>query len=176
MMFQCPGGVTVPGPSAQNRAISDCSAVRVALSERPSSDLRLKSKAHWALSSPGGGGGRNCEPLIIAKGVTCGQLGRSAGASAGGVGTQIPGPLPGVYSTAMSEPSSLRNCRIAFATNSPQEIPTLAAGPSVTPPRLSAYAMSKASCWAGKRRTNTVWAAAAMAASFEATPAGLFVT
>src|ERR1051325_6494990 len=51
MMFQCPGGVTVPGPSAQNRAISDCSAVRAALSERPSSLVRLKSKAHWALYS-----------------------------------------------------------------------------------------------------------------------------
>src|SRR5881394_1098299 len=130
MTFQWPGGVTVPPPSAQNLAIAVCSGVRVALSARPSSFVRLNSEAHCALSSSGGGGGRNWELLIMENGVTDGQLGRSDGANAGGVGTQIPAPLPGVYATTASEPSLLRSCRIASATDSPQEIPTFLLWPS----------------------------------------------
>src|SRR6185369_12069606 len=139
MTFQCPGGVTVPLPSAQNLAISVCSRVRVALSARPRSFVRLKSEAHSAVSSPGGTGGRNCEPRIMAKGVTNAQFGRSAGAYAGGVGTQTPAPLPGVYGTVVSEPSALRDCRIASATASPQEIPAFLPGPSSIPARLISY-------------------------------------
>src|SRR6266542_2729827 len=149
MTFQCPGGVTVPLPSAQNLAIAVCSGVRVALSARPSSFVSLKSEAHSALSSRGGKGGRNCDPLIIANGVTDGQFGRSAGANAGGVGTQTPAPLPGAYSTAMSEPSPLRSCKIASATDSPQEIPTFFLGPSAIPSRSEAKALSKVACCAG---------------------------
>src|SRR4030095_15104153 len=96
---QCPGGVTVPPPSAQNRAISVCSAVRVTLSARPNSFVKLKSLAHCALSKPGGGGGRNSEPLVMAKGITAGQFGKRAGANAGGVGAHMPAPLPAVYAT-----------------------------------------------------------------------------
>ena len=86
----------MPPPSAQNLAIAVCSAVRVALSARPSTFVRLKSEAHSALSNAGGKGGRNCDPLIMENGVTNGQFGSRDGANAGGVGTQTPAPLPGV--------------------------------------------------------------------------------
>src|SRR5881394_3735816 len=37
ILFQCPGGVSVPAPSAQNNAICVCSAVRVEPIAAPSS-------------------------------------------------------------------------------------------------------------------------------------------
>src|SRR5687767_11579203 len=51
--FQCPGGVTVPAPSAQNLAISVSSSVRVALVADPSAFVWLYSSAHSWLSSAG---------------------------------------------------------------------------------------------------------------------------
>src|SRR5262245_19770945 len=36
MLFQCPGGVSVPAPSAQNKAICVCSSVRVDPTAAPS--------------------------------------------------------------------------------------------------------------------------------------------
>src|SRR5262245_35629766 len=104
-MFQCPGGVAVPGPLIQNRAISVCSAVRVVLSMAPSSLTWLKAAVYSALVRAGGGGGRNCEPLFKANGSTSGQPGRTAEAKSGGVGCQSPGSLPGVYVTTSAEPS-----------------------------------------------------------------------
>src|SRR5438105_12486044 len=97
----------VPSPSFQNLAICVCSAVRVVLSTRPRLLTSLKAAAYSALSSAGGGAGRNCDPLVIAKGVTWGHCGASAGKNAGGVGCQSPGLVPGVYGTTAAEPSVL---------------------------------------------------------------------
>src|SRR5262245_2243848 len=94
--FQYPGAKAVPVASFQNRAISACSAVRVVLSSRPRLWTSLKAAAYSVLSSAGGAAGPNCESLVIAKGVTSGHCGASAGRKAGGVGCQAPGPVPGV--------------------------------------------------------------------------------
>src|SRR5688572_21230003 len=80
----------------QNRAASIWSAVRVALLREPSSLTWFKASVYSALVSAGGGGGRNCEPLCSAKGVTKGQWGLAGGPKAGGVGCQSPGAVPGV--------------------------------------------------------------------------------
>src|SRR5215472_10532899 len=94
--FQWPGGVSVPAPSDQNRAISVWSGVRRELVLAPSVIVRLRSSAYWSLMRAGGAGGRNPGALGTPKGATAPQPGRSAGAKAGGVGTQSPGLLPGV--------------------------------------------------------------------------------
>src|SRR5437870_1211371 len=113
----------VPSPSFQKRAICVCSSVRVVLSTRPRLLTSLKAVAYSALSSVGGGAGRNCEPADIANGVTYGHCGASAGAKAGGVGCQSPGSLPGVYGTVALEPSVLRQSRICRATSWPTSVP-----------------------------------------------------
>src|SRR5690242_2225739 len=69
MSFQWPGGVAVPGPSIQNKAISVWSAVRNEFEIAPRFFVIRKSRVYCALVSEGGGGGLNCEPLSIAKGV-----------------------------------------------------------------------------------------------------------
>src|SRR5437879_5733615 len=61
MLFQWPGGVSVPAPSAQKRAIWDWSAVRVELVLAPSSLTSLRSAVYFALVRAGGPGGRNSE-------------------------------------------------------------------------------------------------------------------
>src|SRR5437660_7016601 len=94
----------VPSPSFQNRAICVCWSVRVVLSARPRLLTSLKAAAYSALSSAGGGAGRNCEPADMANGVTYGHCGASAGKNAGGVGRQSPGSVPGVYGTTAVEP------------------------------------------------------------------------
>src|SRR5262249_46382022 len=80
----------------ESRAICVCSAVRVVPVALPRSLTSLKAAAYAAVSSAGGAPGRNCEPLVIAKGVTDGHCGASAGRKAGGVGCQLPGSVPGV--------------------------------------------------------------------------------
>src|SRR5438132_5943981 len=96
ILFQYPMANAVPSPSFQNLAICVCSSVRVVLLARPRSLTSLKAAAYAALSSAGGGAGRNCEPADKANGVTYGHCGASAGRLAGGVGCQSPGSLPGV--------------------------------------------------------------------------------
>src|ERR1051325_492860 len=59
MLFQWPGGVSVPPPSAQNRAISDWSAVRVDPTAAPNALTSLTSAAYLALARAGGPDGRN---------------------------------------------------------------------------------------------------------------------
>src|SRR5689334_19458307 len=70
MLFQCPGGVSVPPPSAQNNAICVWSAVRAEFTAAPSALTSLKAAVHSALLRAGGPGGRNCVERLIAKGVT----------------------------------------------------------------------------------------------------------
>src|SRR5437879_1198562 len=70
--FQWPGGVTVPAPSAQNRAICVWSGVRTVLLAAPKSLTSLNSAAYWPLVRVGGPDGRNCAPLVMANGVTLG--------------------------------------------------------------------------------------------------------
>src|SRR5215472_16374819 len=94
--FQWPGGVAVPPPSPQNRAISVWSGVRRELVLAPMVIVRLRSEAYWSPIRAGGAGGRNPAVLGTPKGVTAPQPGSSAGAKAGGVGTQSPGLFPGV--------------------------------------------------------------------------------
>src|SRR5439155_8249185 len=69
-------GATTP---AQKRAASVWSAVRVLLSKAPTCLTWLKAANHSGLVSAGGGGGRNCEALWRAQGVTCGHCGAAAG-------------------------------------------------------------------------------------------------
>src|SRR5262249_54184200 len=70
-------GVVVP---CQNRAASVWSAVRVVLSKAPSDWTWLNAAVYSGLSSAGGGGGRNWEPLCMQKGVTRGHCGTRGGA------------------------------------------------------------------------------------------------
>src|SRR5262245_10475421 len=90
--IQWPGGVEVPVLLAQNRAILVWSAVRVALVADPISLTSRKLAVYSGLSNAGGPlGSRNCDPLVIAHGVTNRQFGKSGAANAGGVGIQSPG-------------------------------------------------------------------------------------
>src|SRR5207244_822291 len=84
--FQWPGGVTVASPSAQNRAISVWSAVRVVLRTAPSSLTSRKSAAYSGLSSGGCAGGRNWSGRVRANGATARHWGKSASRKVGGVG------------------------------------------------------------------------------------------
>src|SRR5215470_5509125 len=90
--FQWPGD-----GSAQNRAISVPSAVRVVLLTAPSSLISLKAAVYSALSRAGGAGGRNWLPLVRAKGVTPPQCGSRPGAFAGGVGRHWPASVLPTY-------------------------------------------------------------------------------
>ena len=92
MRFRWPGGVAVPAPLAQNRAMAVWSAVRVALVAEPSSLTSLKAAVYSALSSAGGAAGRNWSPLVMANGVTSGQC----GVQAGRVGGRRRPPLAGL--------------------------------------------------------------------------------
>src|SRR4051794_27899475 len=88
---QCPGGVALwPGTSAQKCANSVSSAVRAVLVLPPYSSVRLKSAAYRVLSKAGGGGGRNCEALVMAQGVTCPHCGVRAEVTPG-VSSYSPG-------------------------------------------------------------------------------------
>src|SRR5262245_36664501 len=99
MTFQWPGGVAVPGPSAQNSAICVWSAVRDALSIAPSA-LTSSYAVVYAWSFNGGGpAGRNCAPLDMQNGRSAGHWGSSAGKFPGGVGCQSPGSAPGTKAT-----------------------------------------------------------------------------
>src|SRR5262245_35320936 len=82
--------------SAQNRAISVPSALRMVLLAAPSSLTSLKAAVYSRLVSAGGPAARNWSPLVRAKGVTPPQCGSNAAAKAGGVGCQSPGLVPGV--------------------------------------------------------------------------------
>src|SRR6266496_4851321 len=54
ILFQWPGGVSVPAPSAQNKALSVCSSVRGEPTAAPSSLTSSKSAAYRSLSRDGG--------------------------------------------------------------------------------------------------------------------------
>src|SRR5262245_24894063 len=86
MRFQCPGGVTVPSPSAQKCAISVCSFVRVEFVAAPRARTSRSAAAYASESSFGGAGGRNAVRSVTAKPATFVQPGRSGSACAGGVG------------------------------------------------------------------------------------------
>ena len=85
----------VPAVPYQNRAMSDCSAVRVVLPAAPRLLTSSKAAVYSALVKSGGGGGRNSESLGMQNGMTCPHCGATAGAKAGGVGCQSPGSVPG---------------------------------------------------------------------------------
>ena len=90
--FQWPGGVTVPSPSAQNRAVCVSSAVRVDPVARPFSLTSLKAAAYASLPRAGGAAGRNWSGELRANGVTSAHCGSRASAYIGVVGCQAPGP------------------------------------------------------------------------------------
>src|SRR5438132_5218801 len=113
MLFQWPGGVSVPAPSAQKLAIVLCSSVRVEPTFAPSAFTSARSATHFTLSSGRGGpGGRNCELLVMAKGATNPHCGSKYAANAGGVGTQSPVQQPDGGGTTASEPSPAREASI----------------------------------------------------------------
>ena len=87
--------MNVPAAPYQNRAICDCSAVRVVLLAAPRLLTSSKAVVYSGLFRAGGGGGRNAESLVMQNGVTCPHCGAVAGANAGGVGCQSPGAVPG---------------------------------------------------------------------------------
>src|SRR5215831_964762 len=70
---QWPGGVSEAGPSAQYSAMTFCWSVRPALMVSNSSTSALY--AAGSAKNEGGGPGRNCEPLVMAKGTTRPQNG-----------------------------------------------------------------------------------------------------
>src|SRR5438093_13787054 len=69
ILFQWPGGVSVPAPSAQNRAICVWSEVRVELVAAPSCLTSFMSAAYFALVRAGGPAGRNCALLFMQEGL-----------------------------------------------------------------------------------------------------------
>src|SRR5262245_10505079 len=81
--------------SAQKRAISVCSGVRVVELMLPRDFTCSKASVYLSLVRAGGGGARNCEPLSSANGVTPGHhVVTGMGLLAGGVGCQSPGSEP----------------------------------------------------------------------------------
>src|SRR5437867_13018592 len=132
MRFQWPGGVSVPAPSAQKRAMVDCSAVRVELVAAPSCLTSLKSAVYLALVRAGGPVGRNSELVIMQKGLRKAHCANKYGVKDGGVGTHAPGPLPEGGGTVAAEPSLARAARSWAATDSPQTTPAFFCGPSAT--------------------------------------------
>ena len=70
MLFQWPGGVPVPAPSAQKSAMRSCSGVREDPSAAPKAFTSAYSSAYWALSRAGGPAGRKWTLVGIANGVT----------------------------------------------------------------------------------------------------------
>lgn len=64
--------------ACQSLASSVCSAVRVEPVALPTALTSFTSAAYSADASAGGGPGRNCEWLVIAKGVMTGTLGKTA--------------------------------------------------------------------------------------------------
>src|SRR5262245_829682 len=63
-------GFQICGPEMnQNRAMSVCSAVRLVLLSPPSSPLSFTSLVQVSESRAGGGGGRNCDALVMIQGV-----------------------------------------------------------------------------------------------------------
>src|SRR4028119_1716348 len=101
----------------------------------------------------------------MAKGVTCGQCGASAAARAGGVGTQLPGSVEGVYSTTLVMPSVFRQLIIWSATCCPRAMPSCLALPSGIFARDDCNAWADFPGWGGLGVAGVGWAAAAVAAS-----------
>ena len=91
--FQWPGGVAVPAPSAQKRAIRVCSGVRAPLVSRPRRLTSLKERVYSALDGVGGATFTNRSGLLMAQGVTEGHCGRRTVAKAGGVGAHQKAPV-----------------------------------------------------------------------------------
>src|SRR4051794_33340198 len=83
MLFQWPGGWTVPEGPAQKRAMSVCSAVRVVLFEAPIALIWLKAAVNSGESSDGGGAARNWSGEEMPNGSTVAHCGSAAGAKAG---------------------------------------------------------------------------------------------
>lgn len=81
MTFQCPGGVAVPAPLDQNRAISVSSAVRRDPVLAHSAFTSFTSSAYRLLSRANGAGGRYSEAAGMPKGSTSPHHGSRAGRS-----------------------------------------------------------------------------------------------
>jgi hypothetical protein len=88
--FQCPGGVYVPLPSAQKRAIWVCSEVRVVELSAPYSLTSLNAWVYSLLVRLGTPSGRNWEPEVRAKGVILPHCGNSAPSKLGKSGCHFP--------------------------------------------------------------------------------------
>ena len=142
--------------SFQNRAICVWSVVRVVLSTRPRLLTSLKAAAYSGLSSAGGGRGRNRAPSVMAKGVTWGHWGPSAGKYAGSVT-----PSPQGTITALSP--SPKDVNILWAGTDDGNIQvTLDGGvgwTNVTPPEIKPWTRIF-NIEAGHFDTRTAYAAA----------------
>jgi hypothetical protein len=92
--FQCPGGVTVPLPSDQKRAIWVWSAVRAVLVALPRVLTSLKASPQAGLVRAGGPAGRNCDGLVMANGCKVAHCGSRAAMYMGAVGCHWPGAVP----------------------------------------------------------------------------------
>src|SRR5688572_10157352 len=109
MLFQCPGGVSVPAPSAQKRAISVCSGDRVEPAAAPSARTSARSSRYSALSKGGGPDGRKVLPDGVANGMTNPQCGSRYAAKPGVVGCHTPNPVPEGGLIVRIEPSFARS-------------------------------------------------------------------
>src|SRR5262249_41659677 len=162
--FQWPGD-----GSAQNRAISVSSAVRVVLLAAPSSLISLKAAVYSAVPRSGGAGGRNWSPRVGARGSPPPQCGSRPGAFAGGVGRHWPGSvLPRYGGGVTPDPSFWRSARIWSATDRPRATPASSALPSGRVASAATSGASTAAPWPGWEVAGARWAAAATAASGDA--------
>jgi hypothetical protein len=147
ILFQRPGGVYEPTPSAHSAAVRSCSRVRV-------SDRRLTS-ARAARNTPeskgGGGGARWSAADFISQGFTLPHSAPSGAMS--GAQTQTPGPVRNLPLHTASAPS-LRACSMTWA--------------ATVRPRVSPASMSLRKCRPAARRDS--WAAAARPARSSASP------
>src|ERR671934_178113 len=161
--FQCPGGVKVPGPSAQKSAIARCSGVNVL----ETSYTSRRSASKRASPGRGGGGGRRATGSPMFQGLTLPQPGSSGGRKPGGVGTQNSGPTGIGDGKDRSAPSLL-----ALATSSsPDARPRAKLRPTLEREAACRERLARSSKWpalSGKKYVITVEAAPSAAATVDA--------
>ena len=125
------------------------------------------SRVYFALVSAGGPSERNCEPLRIRNGRTFASHAFGSLTNAGSTGRHWPGSVPTANRNEPKRPSSVRAAIIAAAAALPTAIPRVFAEPSGIAMSAVAYCASNVACCVGARCESILYAAAAVAASFE---------
>src|SRR5262245_1752995 len=162
--------------AVQNRADFVCAGVRVVLVVEPTALISSNCWTQAALSSDGGGGGRNRSALGTTNVRTSPTHGVCGAAYAGGVSRHTPGPGVRVGNVVVTpigvrRPSPARMARSWVADACPTPIPSVLAWPSGMAASDAVRLAPRAPACAGNDATSVSYAASIAAASAEA-PAG----